>query len=317
MQLIRGLHHIRLQHQGAVMTIGNFDGIHRGHQTLLHRVKKTADALGAPAGVMIFEPQPLEFFNQEYSVPRLTRFREKWHYLSQYNLDQVMLVQFTKRFAVLSAEAFVDEILYRALRVKHLILGKDFQFGQGRKGNIAFLKEMSHHYGLSVETIEDVQEYDERISSTLIRDALVAGDHAKAERLLGRPYSMMGRVVYGDQLGRKLGFPTANIYLYRTRTAVHGIYAVRLYGITQQPLLGVANVGMRPTVGGTRTLLEVFIFDFNQTIYGRYVRVEFCKKLRDEVRFENLTLLKEQMWKDADEARHYFIEQNELVSEIA
>jgi riboflavin kinase/FMN adenylyltransferase len=315
MQLIRGFHHVTLQHQGAVMTIGNFDGVHVGHQTLLHRVKEMAHILKVPSCAMIFEPQPFEFFNKERSIPRLTRFREKWYYLSQSGIDQVVVGRFDKKLAALSAEKFIEDILYRALHIKHLIIGEDFHFGHGRKGDISFLKAMSEQYGFTVETMKAVEQHNERISSTLIRETLLAADLTKAKRLLGRPYSMMGRIVHGDQLGRKLGFPTANIYLHRTKTAVHGIHAVRLYGITEHPLLGVANVGMRPTVGGTRTLLEVFIFDFNQMIYGRYVRVEFCKKLRDEVRFENLELLKEQMWKDAIDARHYFIEQHELKKE--
>lgn len=286
--------------------IGNFDGVHLGHQKLLERVKNSAKRLNCASLVITFEPQPLEFFLPEKTVPRLTKWREKFSLLSESDIDNVLVVRFNQRFSALTAEAFCSELLFGQLGVKHIIVGNDFRFGAGREGDTAFLEKKGKELGFTVEVMPSVMMDGERISSTRVREALAKGDHVLAERLLGRPYSMMGRVVYGHQRGRIIGFPTANIYLHRARSPVQGVYAVRLYGISDEGLPGVANVGIRPTVGGTRALLEVHLFDFNATIYGKTVRVAFCKKLRDEKRFANLDLLKEQIMKDAIDARSYF-----------
>jgi riboflavin kinase/FMN adenylyltransferase len=221
-------------------------------------------------------------------------------------VQQVWVWRFDAALAALSAEKFIEEILCARLNIKHLIVGEDFRFGQGRVGDVALLKQAGECLGFTVEVMPGLQIEGQRVSSTRVRQALAASDHALAEQLLGHPYCLFGRVVYGNQLGRVLGFPTANIYLHRQETAVKGIYVVRLHGIASHGLPGVANVGTRPTIGGTRTLLEVHVFDFDQTIYGRQVKVEFCKKLRDEVRFDTLDLLKEQMLIDAEQARDYF-----------
>jgi len=305
-QIIRNKSTFAANFKGCVATIGNFDGVHRGHQALLKLLKDRSQALGLPSLVLTFEPQPAEYFARGAPVPRLTRFREKVHYLAQAGVDKVCVLRFDAVLAALTAESFIEEILCGRLKVKHLIVGDDFRFGHGRQGDVVLLKNAGERLGFTVEIMARVLIEGQRVSSTRIRQALGVADQALAERLLGRPYCMLGRVVYGDQLGRVLGFPTANIYLHRQETAVKGIYVVRLHGIAKTGLAGVANVGTRPTVGGTRTLLEVHVFDFAETIYGRQVEVEFLKKLRDEERFDNLDLLKDQMWIDAGQARDYF-----------
>lgn len=311
-QLIRNSSTLALQPRGCVVTIGNFDGVHCGHQALLQRLTIQAHALDLPSLVMIFEPQPAEFFCQGKLVPRLTRLREKIYYLNQTGVEKVWVLRFNAALAALTAEDFIKDVLCARLRLKHLIVGEDFRFGQGRYGDVALLKKAGQKHDFTVEIMPSVQLAGERVSSTRVRKALSIADHTLAEQLLGRPYCMLGRVVYGDQLGRALGFPTANIYLHRQETPVKGIYVVRLHGIAKKGLPGVANVGIRPTIGGTRTLLEVHVFDFAQTLYGRQVKVEFCKKLREEERFANLDLLKEQMCQDATQARDYFIKNGEL-----
>ncbi|HLB57832.1 MAG TPA: bifunctional riboflavin kinase/FAD synthetase [Gammaproteobacteria bacterium] len=307
-KLVRGLNNILSQKTGCVITMGNFDGVHRGHHVLLARVKAVAKTLHLPSIVMTFEPQPLEFFSPKKAVARLTRCREKFCLLADCGIDSVLVVHFNAVFAALSAEEFIKKILCEQLGVKYIIVGDDFRFGRARKGDVEFLKKAGERYHFTVETLSTVALDGEKISSTRIRQALAEGNHPLAEKLLGRPYSMMGRVVYGNQLGRVLGFPTANIYLHRVVTPVQGIYAVRVYGLEDHALTGVANLGTRPTIGGTRILLEVHLFHFDRVIYGKYVTVEFCKKLREEKRFDNLDLLKEQIGKDADEARDYFLQ---------
>jgi riboflavin kinase/FMN adenylyltransferase len=305
-KLIRGLYNKNFDKRGSVLAIGNFDGIHLGHQALIKQIKMSAKELGVPSIVMTFEPQPLEFFAPERKVPRLTRFREKFSLLSKADVDQVWVVRFNTKVAALSADAFIKKILLEKLHVKQIIVGKDFRFGQGREGNIDLLRKAGELYGFTVKVMPDVMIDNERVSSTRVRKALVENNLVLAETLLGRPYSLMGKVVYGNQLGRRLGFPTANIFLHRAATPVHGIYVVLVHGLKNKPLQGVANVGIRPTIGGTRIILEVYLFDFKETIYGKVVSVEFCKKLREEERYDNLEQLKIQMEKDALQAREYF-----------
>lgn len=305
--IIRGLINVPATQRSCVVTIGNFDGVHLGHQALLARVKEQARFKGVPAIAIVFEPQPAEFFAQQQAVvPRLTRWREKFHALARCGMDSVLVLRFNAKLAQLSADEFVRTILQQGLAVQHVIVGDDFRFGKGRQGDIDFLKQVGAQYGFSAEAMPSVLIENERVSSTRIRLALAQGDHVLAARLLGRPYSMEGRVVRGDQRGRSIGFPTANIYLHRQATPVQGVYVVRMQGLAQSSLPGVANVGIRPTVGGTRSLLEVHLFDFDQDIYGKQVRIEFCEKLRDEKRFDNFDLLKEQIWKDAEQAKKYF-----------
>lgn len=313
-QLIRGLSHGSAFFKGCVATIGNFDGVHQGHRILLSNVVNKAKSLGLPSLVIIFEPQPAEYLMPQKAVSRLTRFREKFILLAQSGIDYVLVIRFNKAIARMTADAFIGSLLAHKLKVKHLVVGDDFQFGQGRKGNVHLLKEASVVHGFTLETQTDVTLDAARVSSTRVRQALMAGDLALAQQLLGRPYCMVGRIVHGDKLGRVLGYPTANIHLHRKVSPVMGIYAVKVHGLAEKPLLGVANIGIRPAVGGTRSLLEVHLFDFDQAIYGKYVSVEFCKKLRDEEYYADLHALTIQIGKDADQARDYFIKQGEWIN---
>jgi riboflavin kinase/FMN adenylyltransferase len=313
-QLIRGLRNLPADFPGCVATIGNFDGVHLGHQALLAEVKKHAKKLGVPSVVITFEPHPGEFFGQNPMLPRLTRWREKFKALSDCGIDKVVLLRFNREFANDSAENFMRRILVEGLRIKHIVVGEDFRFGKARQGDFHFLKNSGEKYGFTAATLSDVMVRGERVSSTRIRKALAAGDHQLATELLGHPYTMRGRIVHGDKRGRQLGFPTANIDLHRKASPIQGIYIVRLYGLGDAGLPGVANIGTRPSVDGVRSLLEVHVFNFNQDIYGKAVCVEFCKKLRDEERYENLDLLKQQIEKDAAAARRYFLESGELSS---
>lgn len=311
--LIRSLYNITSAQQGGVVTIGNFDGVHVGHQALMQRVAAKARALKVPAIVVTFEPHPFEFFMQEnLTIPRITRLREKFTALADCGVDHVVVIPFNQQLASVSASDFVKEILVKALAAKHLIIGDDFQFGHKRQGNFALLQEMGGEHGFTVEAMPTIIVAGERVSSTRVRKALLDGNHALAAELLGHPYSMQGRVRPGDQLGRKLGFPTANIYLHRKLTPVQGVYTVLMHGIDSKPLPGAANVGTRPTIDGTRTLLEVHLLDFNQDIYGRYVCVEFCKKLREEVRYDSLSELRDAIANDVELAREFFRMQNIL-----
>jgi riboflavin kinase/FMN adenylyltransferase len=301
--IIRGVGNIRPEHQGCVATLGNFDGIHLGHQNLLEKTKSYAKKLAAHSCVVTFEPHPMEFFLKKEAAPRLMRLREKLATLAEYGIDQVVIIYFQAALANLTAEEFIQSILIEKLRVKQVVVGDDFHFGKKRMGQITDLQKAG---SFGVEAVPQVMLDERRVSSSWVREALQRGDQALAERLLGRPYNMMGRVAHGDKRGRILGFPTANIYLHRAATPVQGVYAVKTTGIAEQAVLGVANVGIRPTIGGTRSLLEVHLFDFNQDIYGRHVSVEFCQKLRDEKRYDNLDLLKQAIFEDAEQAKDYF-----------
>jgi len=310
--VIRGLSNIASAPKRAVVTIGNFDGVHIGHQALLKKVVEKARELKTASLAIIFEPQPFEFFAPGASAPRLTRWREKFCLLAEQGINAVLVIRFNQSFANLTAEQFVQTILKNALQAKQIIVGDDFQFGRGREGDFNYLKTAGQHLGISVENMPAIFFQDERVSSTRVRKALADSNHTLVEQLLGRAYAMKGRVVYGDQRGRQMGFPTANIYLHRAVTPVQGVYVVRMHGVTDKALPGVANVGTRPTMDGTRSLLEVHLFDFAQEIYGRHVTVEFCEKLREEKRYPNLDLLIEQIEKDAKAARHYFEKRGEL-----
>lgn len=303
--LIRGLYNIAPRHQGGVLTIGNFDGVHLGHQALIKKIKEKAAILNASAIVLTFEPQPLEFFANK-PVARLTRWREKFYALRQTNVDAVCVLRFNQALANLSANDFIKKILVDHLKIRHIIVGDDFRFGYQRQGDFEFLVRQGKQLGFTVENMPDLMIHNERVSSTRIRMALNQDHLILAEQLLGRPYCMMGRVVHGDKLGRQLGFPTANIFLHRALAPIQGIYAVQMTGIGNQALPGVANVGIRPTIGGTKCLLEVYLFDFDRDIYGQSVSVEFCKKIRSEEYFSNLDLLKAAIHQDVIAARNYF-----------
>jgi riboflavin kinase/FMN adenylyltransferase len=306
-RLIRGLHNIKPSDKGSVLTIGNFDGVHVGHQALLDLVNQKARALGAQSMVMIFEPQPLEFYGKgKVMVPRLTRMREKYEALAKCQVDKVLVAYFNPSFAALSPEDFAAKVLGEKLGIQHIMVGEDFRFGHKRSGDIPQLEALAAKLHFTVEIIPPILTGGERVSSTKLRQALTQGKHDLVRNYLGYPYSMSGRVARGDQRGRQWGFPTANIYLHRDLTPVQGVYTVLVQGLADQGLPGVANIGVRPTVDGTRALLEVHLLDFDQNIYGKQVKVEFCEKLRDEKRFENIDLLRQQIADDVREARAYF-----------
>lgn len=307
MELIRGLHNLSPRHQGCVATIGNFDGVHLGHQAVIGQLAEKAQALNLPTQIILFEPQPQEFFRPDKAPPRLTRFREKWQALRRYSVNRVLCVRFDAPFAGMEPETFVHHVLVQGLGVRYLVAGDDFRFGKNRRGNFEFLRQAGQQYGFQVVNMHTVTIDGERVSSTRVREALVAGDFATAEKLLGRPYRMSGRVAHGNKLGRSIGMPTANIHVHRKVTPISGIHVVEVFGLETEPLAGVANVGTRPTVDdGTRTLLEVHLFDLNDDIYGRYLNVNFLHKLRDEEKFDSLEELKERMYLDLQEAREFF-----------
>jgi riboflavin kinase/FMN adenylyltransferase len=306
MQIIRGTYNLKPEHHGCVATIGNFDGVHLGHQAVLGQLAEKADALGLPLVVITFEPQPQEFFRPEQSPPRLTRFREKVQALKRYAVDRVVVLRFDERFAQQAADAFIQKLLVDGLGVKYLVVGDDFRFGKGREGDFARLQSAGKEHGFEVVSMHTFALDHKRVSSTRVRAALAAGDLNEAEKLLGRTYRMSGRVAHGDKRGRTIGFPTANIHLHRKAIPLRGVYVVELYGVEGEPVPGVANLGTRPTVDGMRTLLEVHLFDFNRDIYGAHVHVDFLHKLRDERRFESFEELKAQILLDAEQARDYF-----------
>ena len=304
MELIRGLHNLLPRHRGCVATIGNFDGVHLGHQAVLQQTCVKARELGLPSTVISFEPQPQEFFRPEQAPPRLTRLREKLIALAPHAVDRMLCLNFNRQLANLSAEQFIQQILVNGLGVRYLVVGDDFKFGKNRQGDFNMLVRAGREYDFEVANTHSFLLGDARVSSTLIREALWQGDLRRVTHLLGRPYSMCGRVAHGDKRGRTIGFPTANIYLHRQNTPILGVYAVQMKGVEEQPVNGVANIGNRPTVCGTRTLLEVHLFDFNKDIYGAHVEVVFVEKIRDEKRFESFDALKSQIQLDATQARN-------------
>lgn len=328
MELIRGLHNLSARHHGCVATIGNFDGVHLGHQAVLGQLAEKADEYGVPTTVITFEPQPQEYFAPDNAVPRLTRLREKLLALRRFSVDRVLCLSFNRALATLPAEEFIERILVNGLGVRYLVVGDDFHFGAGRRGNFAMLQAAGEKYGFQVAHMHTFALAGERVSSTRIRRALACGDMEQAEQLLGRPYRMCGRVAHGDKRGRTIGFPTANIRLHRKASSISGVFAVELwlapalglappglgrrcatgasFGVAGEPWRGVANVGVRPTVQGLRPLLEVHLFDFSGDLYGRHVYVDFLHKIRDEQRFESFEALKQQILVDAQQAREFF-----------
>jgi riboflavin kinase/FMN adenylyltransferase len=308
MQLIRGLHNLRPCHRGSALTIGNFDGLHRGHQAVLRQLHEGAARKQLVTTVMTFEPTPQEYFSPQTAPARLQRLRDKLDMLRELQVDQVLSVRFNRKLAELSADNFVQRILVDGLHVRYLVIGDDFRFGKGRAGDFAFLQQAGQRHGFEVVSTRTFYQGEERISSSRVREALAAGDLAGAECLLGRPYRICGRVAHGQRRGRSIGFPTANIHLHRAASPLRGVFAVRVYGLGAGALKGVANLGTRPTVDGRHWVLEVHLFDFDSSIYGTNLDIEFCMKLRDEKKFESFELLKQQIERDAGQARQFFSE---------
>jgi riboflavin kinase/FMN adenylyltransferase len=303
MELIRGLHNLRPRHRGCALTIGNFDGVHLGHQAVIAQLAEIAVGSDVPSTAFTFEPHPREFFSGENAPARLTRFREKMQALADTHLDRVIVARFTHEFSQLSPETFIDEVLVEALDVRHVVVGEDFHFGHRARGTFMALEEAGQRLGFGVSRCVTFELDGRRVSSSWVRDDLADGELVKAAELLGRPYCIEGRIARGRQLGRSIGFPTANIPLRRRSTALSGVFAVRLHGLDDEPLRGMANLGTRPTVKGSEKLLEVHLFDFDEDVYGRHVSVEFVHKLRDEQPFESLEALKGQIARDEDAVR--------------
>lgn len=288
----------------VALTIGNFDGVHRGHQAMLARLIEAADDLALPSAVLTFDPHPREFFAPHAAPPRLSTLRGKLERFAAQGIERVFVARFDGALAGLAPEAFIDDVLGRRLGARWVLVGEDFRFGRARAGDLAALRGAARAF--SVEAMRTVVVDGERASSTTVRDALAAGDFARAARLLGRPYTLAGRVAHGAKLGRTLGFPTANLRLTQ-RPPLSGVFAVRVHGIATEPRAGVASLGVRPTVTDQGApLLEVFLFDFDQPLYGRRIVVEFLHKLRDEARFADLDALTRQMHRDAAQAREFF-----------
>lgn len=306
MELIRGLHNLKPQHRHCVATIGNFDGVHLGHQAVIRQLAEKARELDLPAVAITFEPQPLEFFKPEVAPPRLTRLREKLLALDPHAVDRVLCLDFNAHLANLTAEEFIQTVLVDGLGVRYLVVGDDFKFGKGRSGDFELLVRAGKEHGFEVANTHSYTQNNERVSSTLIRQGLASGDLEGVKQLLGRPYSMCGRVAHGDKRGRTIGFPTANIYLHRHNTPILGVYAVQMNNVENEPVNGVANIGTRPTVCGTKTLLEVHLFNFDRDIYGAHVEVMFVAKIRDEKRFESFEALKDQINRDVQQAKKIF-----------
>ncbi|MDR7023470.1 MAG: bifunctional riboflavin kinase/FAD synthetase [Pseudomonadales bacterium] len=306
MQLVRGLHNLRPQHRGCVATIGNFDGVHRGHQAILARLRERSAELGVPSCVLIFEPQPREFFAPDVAPARLARLRDKLALLAAEGVDRVLCLSFNRRLRELSAAEFVHRVLVEGLGVQHLEVGDDFRFGCDRAGDFAFLAEAGEREGFSVEAASTVELDGIRVSSTRVREALDAGDFALAQHLLGRPFQIVGRVLHGQKLGRQLNAPTANVQLKRKRVPLKGVYLVSTE-IDGQTWPGVANIGVRPSVAGDgRAHLEVHLLDFAGDLYGRRLTVAFHHKLRDEQRFASLEALKTAIAADIAAARAHW-----------
>jgi riboflavin kinase/FMN adenylyltransferase len=289
------------------VTIGNFDGLHLGHKAMLARLQDVARARGLPSCVLSFEPHPREFFAPEQAPARLSTLREKAECLQRQGIDRLHVFRFDRAFSSLTAEAFIEEVLGRTLLARYVLVGDDFRYGAKRAGDFALLKKAGESLGFDAEFLPTVEVAGERASSTAVRHALAAGELDHAARLLGRHYSISGRVVHGDKLGRDIGFPTANIQLRHNRPPLMGIFAVEVCGLNGEPLPGVASLGKRPTVKGADAVpvLEVHLFDFNAEIYGRRVRVDFLHKLRDEEKYPDLDSLVAQIGRDVDNAKHY------------
>ena len=306
MQIFRG---IPPSATPVALTIGNFDGVHLGHQAMLERLEKAAAERGLPACVMTFEPHPREFFMPYAAPARLTSLREKLELFEEYGVERVYICRFTHAFAHVPAEEFIADLLCDRLQVKWVLIGDDFRFGAKRAGNLAMLQQAGERCGFEVDDMHSIKEGELRVSSTAVREALAGGDLELAAQLLGRQYSISGRVIHGDKAGRKLGYPTANIQLKHNKPPLTGIFAVKLHGLNEDGMFGAASLGIRPTLKQDgKPTLEVHVFDFDRQIYGQHVRVDFFHKLRDEQKFASLDELIEAIGDDVAQAKSYFDE---------
>jgi len=305
MRLVRHLDDLPFEEltNGSVVTIGAYDGLHLGHEQLLARVKAAAQARELPSIVMSFEPTPREFFSAENPPARLMRFREKFEALADHGIDIFYCPRFNAQLRDVRADTFIRHVLVHNLCTRHMVIGDDFRFAARQEGRLEHLQRAGRALDFSIEQVSSVVVDGVRVSSTAIRDVLRDGSVANATAFLGRPYRMSGKIVMGEKLGRTLGFPTANVDLRRKQSAVLGIFAVRVSGLPGGVKDAVASVGTRPTFDGTKPLLEVHIFDFDEEIYGEYIHVDFIARLRSEIKYDDVSELVAQMHRDADNAR--------------
>jgi riboflavin kinase/FMN adenylyltransferase len=304
MKILRGLD--SPDAQPVALTIGNFDGVHQGHRALLNELLAAAKVLGLPTAVMIFEPHPREYFNPQQAPVRLTSLREKLELFASLGMDRVHVCRFNGHFAQMGAEKFIDA-LHEKLSAKFVLIGDDFRFGSGRGGDFSLMQEVGKKHGFAVQAVHSITQDGVRVSSTAVRAALAAGQMRTAQQYLGRHYSISGRVVHGDGMGKKLGFPTANIQLKHNRPPLSGIYVVNAHAEGLGVLQGVASLGVRPTVKHDgKPVLEVHLFEFSQQMYGKHLRVEFLQKLRDEEKYPDLATLTRQIALDVENAKKWF-----------
>lgn len=308
MKLLRTIQKNTELSKGAVAAIGNFDGVHRGHQALLAALRVQAVHLQLPMVVILFEPQAREFFQKQAAPPRLSRLREKIQILRECGVDYVYCLRFDQQLANMPPVEFAEHVIFWGLNVKYLLVGDDFRFGRDRQGDVALLNELAHQSACVVKKCPDFSIEQERVSSTQIRQALQLGDFERVKTLLGRSYSMCGRVVYGHARGREWGVPTANLNVTQAALPLKGVFCVHVQREGHPLLLGVANVGRRPTIDGTKQVLEVHLFDTNEALYGERLQVFFLHKLRDEIKFSSLDALIAQIHKDVLSAKEYFLE---------
>ena len=303
MELVRGLYNLSRSQRGCVLTVGNYDGVHLGHQRIIQVLRSRAEQLRSAATVLVFEPSSKEFIDPEGAPARLTRWREKFIALAAQGVERLVTLRFDECMRAMTPQCFVEDLLVEKLGTRHLVVGDDFRYGSNAGGTIESLRSAGQAHGFGVEQMSPFVFDGVRVSSTVVRERLAHSDYPGAERLLGRSYRMMGRVVHGRQLGRNLGFPTANLRLMRRKPPLWGILAVWVHGVASRPLPGVASLGTRPTVNGTEPLLEVHVFDYSGDLYGRAIEVEFVAKLRDEIKFDSLDALMVQMNIDGAQAR--------------
>ncbi len=318
MKLVRGLRSLISQNKtlsfsdvGCVATIGNFDGVHLGHKVIIEQVKDKARAFGVPSVVVVFEPQPQEYFRKTDAPARLMRFREKLVALQALNIDYLVCLAFNDELHEMPANQFIDQVLIAGLNIRHLVIGDDFRFGCDRAGDFALLSQAGkapkeQAQGFSVESTRTIELEGDRVSSTRVRNALDDNEFQLAGRLLGHPYTISGCIVHGRKLGRQLGVPTANVSLGRKVLVLNGVYAVEAELESGSCWQGVANIGVRPTVDGVQPSLEVHLFDFKGSIYGEHLKVVFRHKIRNEQKFSNIDALKEQIFNDIKETKTYF-----------
>lgn len=306
MKVISDLNSIARSASKCVATIGNFDGVHLGHQQLLKLLVEKARELQLPSTVISFNPHPLEFFMPDRAPTRLTSTDEKAELIGRLGVDRLVVLQFNREFANTEPEDFLENVLERKLGVEQIIVGDDFRFGKGRRGDFAMLTEFGNRRGIRIERMESMLVQNERVSSRQIRTCLAEGDLQKAKDLLGRDFSMSGVVERGDGNGAKWNIPTANVFPAYQNVPVLGVFVVEVDGITEKPVPGAANIGIRPTVGGKRVVLETHLLDYEGDLYGRMIRIRFIKKLREEQKFPSIDAMLVEIRKDIEESRKYF-----------